>query len=181
MEKLKASRQEAHVLGRWGVLPRVPELWHHAAVKKASKPKKVKTVKKAAPKKAVAPRKVGPRADYGAPIEGFFAKQPPHLRGILETLRKLVDEAAPDATSSLKWGMPFYTVGGNMMCALAGFKSHVNLILSGPPGAFADPKGLLEGNAKTGRHIKLRALDEMPREAVRGWLRAAVALARKKA
>src|SRR5204863_76300 len=118
--------------------------------------------------------------DFGAPIDGFFAKQPPHLRAILEALRKLVDDAAPDATSSIKWGMPFYTVDGNMMCALAGFKSHVNLILAGPPGAFADPEGLLEGDAKGGRHLKLRALDELPREAVRGWLRTAVALARKK-
>jgi hypothetical protein len=124
--------------------------------------------------------KFGPRADFGAPIDGFFAKQPPHLRAILEALRKLVEEAAPDAQSAIKWGMPFYSVGGNMMCALAGFKSHVNLILSGPPGAFADPDGRLEGDAKGGRHLKLRALDELPRQSVRGWLRTAVGIARKK-
>jgi hypothetical protein len=152
-------------------------LWHHDGMKKATKPK---NVAKVAPKKRIAPKKMGARADFGAPIDGFFAKQPPHLRAILEALRKLVDEAAPDATSSIKWGMPFYMVGGNMMCALGGHKSHVNLILSGPPDAFADPKGLLEGDAKTGRHLKLRALDELPRDEVRGWLRAAVAVARKK-
>lgn len=147
---------------------------------KAPAPKNVKVVRKASPKKTVAPPKVGPRADFGAPIDGFFVKQPATQRAILEALRKLVDEAAPDAESSIKWGMPFYIVGGNMMCALAGHKSHVNLILSGPPGAFADPQGLLEGDAKGGRHLKLRALDELPREAVRGWLRTAVSLARKK-
>ena len=95
-------------------------------------------------------------------------------------LRELVDEAVPTAESSLKWGMPFYTLDGQTVCALAGFKSHVNLILSGPPGTFADPKGLLEGDGKTGRHLKLRSIDELPREAVRGWLRAAVALAQGK-
>ena len=121
------------------------------------------------------------RADFGAPIDGFFGRQAPQLRVILEALRKLVEEAAPDATASLKWGMPFFTIGREMMCALAGFKSHVNLILAGPPGAFEDPDGLLEGGGKTGRHLKLRTLDELPRQAVRSWLRAAAQVARGKA
>ena len=123
---------------------------------------------------------MGARPDLGAPIDGFFARQPPHLRAVLDQLRALVEEAAPDATSSIKWGMPFYTMGGQMMCALAGHKAHVNLILAGPPGAFADPGQLLEGEGKTGRHLKLRSVDELPRAAVRGWLRTAAELARKR-
>jgi hypothetical protein len=123
-------------------------------------------------------KKHGPRADFGAPIEGFFAKQPPHLRPVLEELRKMVEAAAPDAESSIKWGMPFFSVGGAMMCALGSHKSHVNLILSGPPGTFADPEGLLEGEGKTGRRLKLTALDDLPKATVRGWLRTAAELAR---
>ena len=130
-------------------------------------------------KKPAAAKKPGPRADLGAPVDGFFARQPAHLRAILDELRKLVEEAAPEATSSLKWGMPFYELDGETLCALAGFKAHVNLILPGPPGTLADPDGLLEGDGKTGRHLKLRALDELPRPAVRGWLRTAAARARK--
>ena len=164
--------------------------WHHRGMKRAAKVKPKK--RPAAPKKKAAPRsakkaapparKVPPRADFGAPIEGFFAEQPAHLRAILEELRKLVDEAAPDATSSLKWGMPFYTLGTSMksmMCALAAFKEHVNLILSGPPGSFPDPKGLLEGDGKTGKHLTLRTLEDLPRAAVRAWLRTAAERARK--
>jgi hypothetical protein len=120
------------------------------------------------------------RADFGAPIDGFFAKQPPHLRAILEDLRKLVEDVAPDATASIKWGMPFYSIGSGMMCALAGFRSHVNLILSGPPDSFADPKGQLEGGGKTGRHLKLRTAQDLPRAAVRAWLRTAARNARAK-
>jgi hypothetical protein len=123
--------------------------------------------------------KPAPRADYGKPIDGFFARQPAALRAILEELRALIEEAAPDASSSLKWGMPFYTMGDTMMCALAGHKSHVNLILSGPPGTYADPEGLLTGDGKTGRHLKLTSLDQLPHNAVRGWLRTAAELARK--
>ena len=145
-------------------------------------PKKKPPAKKSLTAKVKAPpKKFGPRADLGAPIEGFFAKQPAHLRAILEALRKLVDEAAPEATSSIKWGMPFYTVGENMMCALAAHKAHVNLILAGPPGTFDDPDNLLEGDGKTGKHLKLRALGELPRATVRLWLRAAASRARKAA
>jgi hypothetical protein len=130
---------------------------------------------KAAKKRAA--KKPAPRADLGAPIDGFFSKQPPHLRAILDELRRLIDEAAPRAESSLKWGMPFYSVDGTMMCALGGHKSHVNLILAGPPGAYADPEGRLSGEGKNGRHLKLSALDELPRESVRGWLRTTAGLA----
>ena len=133
-----------------------------------------KATKKTAPK-----RMAVKRADLGAPVGGFFAKQPAHLRPILTELRRLVDEAGPDATSSLKWGMPFYEIGGNTFCALAGFKAHVNLILPGAPGTYADPDGLLAGEGKTGQHLKLRSLDELPRATVRGWLRTAAARARR--
>ena len=136
--------------------------------------------KRATPKSATRAT-VARRADFGAPIDGFFAKQPPELRAILETLRKLVERAAPDATASLKWGMPVYTIGRAMMCALGGHKSHVNLVLAGPPGAFVDPGGKLTGAGKTGRHLTLRHLDELPQAAVRGWLRTASYFARAKA
>jgi hypothetical protein len=128
---------------------------------------KAKTTAPSRPARSVAAR----RADYGAPVDGFFAKQPPPLRAILDHLRSLVEAAAPDATATLKWGMPFFTRGDEMMCALAAFKSHVNLILPGPPGTYADPDGRLEGDGKTGKHLKLRSVEELPRATVRGWLR----------
>src|SRR5205814_4933438 len=68
--------------------------------------------KTSAGKKATRGKMPGRREDFGAPIDGYFAKQSPHLREILETLRTLVEEAAPDASAALKWGMPVYTVGG---------------------------------------------------------------------
>lgn len=86
------------------------------AAKKAGK-KVARRSTKANARRASAPKKSAPRADLGAPIEGFFTRQPEPLRPILEALRKLVDKAAPDAESSLKWGMPFYTLDGETMCA----------------------------------------------------------------
>ena len=77
--------------------------------------------------------------------------------------------------------MPFFTLDGEMMCALGAHKSHVNLILAGPPGTYADPEDRLEGEGKTGKHLKLLTLASLPRAAVRGWLRTAAATARAKA
>lgn len=131
--------------------------------------------------KRAAGRTAPERADYGKPIDGFFAKQPPHLRVILEALRELVEKNAPDAVASLKWGMPFYSIGGRMMCALAGFKSHVNLILAASPSELDDPEGLLEGAGRGSRHLKLRALDELPKKSVRSWVRTAARIARARA
>jgi len=122
-------------------------------------------------------RRPSARADFGAPIDGFFAKQPAHLREILEALRELVEAVVPEASASIKWGMPFYVLGGKMMCALGAHKAHVNLILSGPAGAFDDPDGLLSGESKLGRHMKLTRLEELPRERVRAWLKRAARLA----
>jgi len=153
--------------------------------KKASAKKsgaKSASAKKSGAKKSAA-KKSAParRADFGQPINAFFTKQPPHLRPIVEALRALVEETVPDATASLKWGMPFYTRGREMMCAIAGHKAHVNLILAGPPDAYADPDGLLEGEAKGGRHLKLRALDDLPRAQVKAWLKRAAQIAGGKA
>jgi hypothetical protein len=121
------------------------------------------------------------RADYGAPIDAYFKKQPPPMRAILVALRALVDEVVPDATASLKWGMPFYELHGEMLCALGGFKAHVNLIVIGDKSRYADPDGLLTTGGTSGRHLKLRALDELPHAAVRSWLRTAAKMAREKA
>jgi hypothetical protein len=152
-----------------------------ASAKPTASVKTPKKVRKSTRGKATAASKMpARRADYGAPIDGFFAKQPPHLRAILEKLQRLVGQAAPDATASIKWGMPFFVIEGETMCALAGFRAHVNLILPGPEGTYADPDGLLEGDGKTGRHIKLRSLEELP-GGVSGWLRTAAQNARKKA
>ncbi len=147
--------------------------------KAAAKSKQPKAKQRAVSKHAAVTRRFGPRADFGAPIESFFARQPAQLREILDALKKLVEKAAPDAKASLKWGMPFYTIDGAMFCALGGHKSHVNLILAGPPGAFADPEKRLSGGGKTGRHLKLTSIDELPRDAVRGWLGTAAKLAKK--
>ena len=122
----------------------------------------------------------GQRADFGAPVDSFFAKQPPHIQPITTALRALVEGAARDAIAVIKWGMPVYEIGGKMMCSIGAHKAHVNLVLWGEPSAFPDPGGKLAG-AKSGRHLKLTSVDEIPRGDVRRWLKIAAGLARARA
>jgi hypothetical protein len=100
------------------------------------------------------------------------------VRALVEELRALIAEAAPGATSALKWGIPWFAVEGETFCAIAGFRAHAHLILPGGPGTYADPGGLLEGEGKTGKHLKLRPGEALPRVAIWGWLRTAVRAAR---
>jgi hypothetical protein len=168
--------------GKPGAADPAPKKSRKGDAKKASGPSRP-AAKKPGGRPARAPAAKAParRADLGAPIDGFFAKQPPHLRAILDELRAIVDRAAPDATATMKWGMPFYQIGRAPLCALAGFKAHVNLILPGAPGTYDDPEGLLEGDGTTGKHLKIRSLDDLPRPEVRRWLVAGVRIAREKA
>ena len=153
-----------------------------AATKKpASKPGTSAATKTPASKPGTSAAKkpaMKPRADFGKPIDGFFAKQPPPLRAIATELRTIIEATVPTAASSIKWGMPFFSVDGKMVCAIGAHKAHVNLILAGPPNAFADPKGRLTGEAKGGRHLKLTSVAELPRKEVQGWVRTAAKLAR---
>lgn len=154
---------------------RPPHPWH---ARRVSTPrKKTATKKTAAPKKPASPTK---RADYGAPIDGFFARQPPHLRAILDALRAIVEKEAPDARATIKWGMPVYSLGNTTICALGAHKAHVNLILFGPPDGFDDPEGRLSGEGKIGRHLRLESIDELPEASARAWVRRAAELAGKK-
>lgn len=144
----------------------------------AGKATAAKPAAKPRAKKPAAQRTPAARADFGKPITNFFARQPARLRPVLQELRVLVEESAPDATASIKWGMPFYEIAGTMMCAIGAHKAHVNLILPGPPGTYADPQGLLRGDGKTGRHLRVVSVEEVPHAAVRGWLRTAATRAR---
>jgi hypothetical protein len=117
------------------------------------------------------------REDFGAPIDAFFEKQPPALRAILDELLALIMQAAPDLQSSIKWGNPFFTLKGTMVCALTAHKAHVNLVLSGPVEAFADPDHRLVGSSATGRHLKLTDVAQIPRDSVLDWVRTAAELA----
>jgi uncharacterized protein YdeI (YjbR/CyaY-like superfamily) len=56
-------------------------------------------------------------------IDAYLAKAAPFARPILSHLRALVHRACPEATETIKWGMPFFEHHG-LLCSLAAFKEH---------------------------------------------------------
>jgi hypothetical protein len=134
--------------------------------------------KKAGAKKAT-PKKGGRRADYDAPIGPYFEQLPPEKRAPLEKLRAIVEETVPEARSGLKWGNPFYTLDGKMLCNMGTLKNEVALGIYAPPEAFDDPDGQLQGKSSEYRVLKVKDGGEIDAVAVRRWLEAAVAAAKR--
>ena len=57
-------------------------------------------------------------------VDAYIAKAAPFAQPILEHLRALVHATCPDADETIKWGMPFFVVGGASLCHMAAFKQH---------------------------------------------------------
>ena len=104
----------------------------------------------------------------------YFAEQPPEKRALLEKLRVLVMKAVPDATVTIKWGVPFYQRNGKNVCALAAFKEHVGINFFASPDALGDPRKKLEGSGKSNRMLKVRTASDIDSASIVRWLKASV-------
>lgn len=114
-----------------------------------------------------------PRKDFGAPVDAYFAEQPPEKRALLDKLRALVDKELPDATATIKWGVPIYQMNGRNVCSLAAFKEHVGINFFASPAILADPGKRLEGEGKSMRMLKVRSAKDIDSASIRRWLKAA--------
>lgn len=107
-------------------------------------------------------------------VASYFAEQPLDKRALLEKLRALVTKGVPDATPTIKWGVPVYQRNGRNLCALAAFKDHVAINYFVGPGVLADPGKKLEGG-KTNRLLKVRSAGDIDAGTITRWLKAAAA------
>ena len=106
------------------------------------------------------------------PVEVYIQRQNEDKRSILEVLRNLIKETAPEFTESLKWGYPTYSDKTNVIY-LAAQKNHINFgFYQG--GSLADPDELLEGTGAQMRHIKIRKEADIKSEAFKNLIRTAV-------
>lgn len=106
-------------------------------------------------------------------VDAYFAHQPADKRVLLEKLRALIVRALPDATVSIKWGVPVYARNGKQVCALASFKDHVGLNFFAPPAKLIDPAKKLEGGGKVSKMLKVRSSDDIDAASIQRWLKAA--------
>ena len=98
-------------------------------------------------------------------IDAYIAKAQPFSQPILIHLRKLVHEACPDVTETIKWGMPSFEYKGPMF-GFAAFKQHC-------VGGFwkhtllKDPKGYLgerssQGGEAMGNLGRMTSVKDLP-------------------
>ena len=93
------------------------------------------------------------------------------------SLRAVVDAAAPDAESSIKWAQPVWAANGPFAYVKA-FGRSVNFgFWRGAE--LDDPGGLLEGDGDRMKHLTLREGDTIPTDALAGLVRQAVELNRE--
>ena len=110
--------------------------------------------------------------DDNGTFDDVIAEASPEVKEIAHAARALLAEAMPGLTE-VPWRHQKtvgYGVGPKKMsehfCYLAPHTHHVNLgFMYGAE--LDDPEGLLEGNGKLLRHIKIRSLEELRRPAVK--------------
>ena len=57
-------------------------------------------------------------------VDAYIAKSAEFARPILTHLRKQVHRHCPDASETIKWGMPHFDYHGGIFCNMAAFKQH---------------------------------------------------------
>lgn len=57
-------------------------------------------------------------------IDEYIANFPPDVQKVLQKVRKIIRKVAPDAQEKINYGIPTFTLNGNLV-HYAGFKSHI--------------------------------------------------------
>lgn len=86
------------------------------------------------------------------------------VQKILQSLRALVLKTLPKSSEGMKWGAPvFFNQSEEPIIYLYGGKAHAHLgFINGVD--LKDPKSLLEGTGKSGRHVKIVPDKSVPKK-----------------
>ncbi|MGD2178495.1 MAG: DUF1801 domain-containing protein [Anaerolineae bacterium] len=99
-------------------------------------------------------------SDKPESVEAYLEQLAPERREALERLRALVFQVAPDATETMRYGMPAYDVGGKELCLFASQKRYVSLYLD--PKIVERYRGELEGLSLGKSCVRFRNLERIP-------------------
>lgn len=102
-------------------------------------------------------------------VAEYLGAVAPGRREVLETLRSLVFQVAPDARETMRHGMPAYDVGGRELFLFASQKRYVSLYLD--PEIVEKYRGELEGLSLGKGCVRFRKLNRLPLETVERMLR----------
>jgi uncharacterized protein YdeI (YjbR/CyaY-like superfamily) len=102
-----------------------------------------------------------------ARIDAYISKSAEFARPILSHLRKIVHKGCPGVTETVKWGMPFFEYGGEIVCNMAGFKEHCSFGFW-KASLLKDPEGVLNVKNKTsmGHFDRITSLKDLPADKI---------------
>ncbi len=85
--------------------------------------------------------------DSPSPIDDYISQFPPDVQEILATLRRVIHEAAPGASEKISYGMPTFSLNGNLV-HFAAYSGHI--------GFYPAPSGIaaFEAELSSYKHAK---------------------------
>ena len=99
------------------------------------------------------------------------------LQPIAEMIRELMREVAPNAKEEISYGIPVWK-GKRILAVISPTKKDITFAFS--RGAeFQDRYGLLQGVGKVSKHVKIKDLDLVNREALKYYIEQALEIDRK--
>jgi hypothetical protein len=99
-------------------------------------------------------------------IDAYIAEAAEWARPILIHLRELTNATVPEATETIKWGVPYWEYHG-LLCGLAVFKAHAAFVLT-HENEIPEVKALYGESQKAGMGVlgKITRLDDLPADSV---------------
>lgn len=96
----------------------------------------------------------------------------PEFQPVVVMLRKLMRETAPDAKEGIMYGIPAYT-GKKTLAIISPTKKDITFAFS--RGAeFEDKYGLLKGKGKISKHVKIKNIQDIDKDALQYYIRQAL-------
>ncbi|MDD1718807.1 MAG: SRPBCC domain-containing protein [Methanoregulaceae archaeon] len=95
----------------------------------------------------------------------------PDLQPVVTMLRELMHETAPDAIEGIRYGIPTYK-GRRIFVFISPTKKDITFAFS-RGSEFEDRYGLLKGRGKVSKHVKIKNLQGVNKDALRYYIRQA--------
>jgi uncharacterized protein YdeI (YjbR/CyaY-like superfamily) len=130
-------------------------------------------------KPATRPVKKTPTGGANPAVDAVIAKAPAFAQPILQQLRAMVHEAAPDAVEEIKWSRPFFSVNGVLVCHMSAFTKHCGFGFWSPEMTTLLTADGVEGQDASGSFGRITSMDDLPpRKKLLGYIKQAADLAR---
>lgn len=106
-------------------------------------------------------------------VKAYLAALPADKRATLQSLRRMIKAAAPEATEGISYGMPYYKYKGKSLIGIAAFADHCSLFPT--PGAIEALASELEGYTLSKGTIRFPVGKPPPAALVRRLVQARIA------